>query len=59
MPQLKHRCPKLVNSDLFVGKHATVPIKSQGVIFSRNKSLIITFGTSVIKDYILDQFHGN
>ena len=47
--------PKLINSDLFLEKRArpTVPIKTRVFIgtvarFSRNKSLLISFGAPVI-----------
>ena len=46
--------PKLINSDLFLEKRATVPIgtvaRFSGTVarFSRNKSLLISFGAPVI-----------
>ena len=41
--------PKLINSDLFLEKRATVPIKTSPVArFSRNKSLLISFGAPVM-----------
>ena len=46
--------PKLINSDLFLEKCATVPIKTGTVAhFSRNKSsaLLISFGAHVIPVY--------
>ena len=39
--------PKLVNSDLFLEKRATVPIQTVAR-FTRNKSLLISFGAPVV-----------
>ena len=38
--------PKLINSDLFLEKRATVPTVAR---FSRNKSLLISFGAPVLQ----------
>ena len=40
--------PKLINSDLFLEKRATVPIGTVAR-FSRNKSLLISFGAPVLQ----------
>ena len=59
------RCPKTVNSNLFVGKRSTVHIKSFigtvdfiGAVarFSRSKSLLINFGAPVVLHSLNDQF---
>ena len=45
--------PKLINSDLFLEKHATVPIKTQGVQRS-SSGKIPRFETRAISSQILD-----